>query len=480
MDVGAFLEAVQKMPWYMEQIAYSEDVPAREARYGALDRPIDRRLERGLRDFGIDELYTHQTDAINALRDGKNVIVSTGTASGKSLCYNLPVLEELLQDRTASAMYIFPTKALAQDQRKALGRLVPKSSRLRYDIFDGDTPSHERGGIRRSARLLITNPDMLHVGILPHHRLWYQRLRSLRYVIIDEAHVYRGVFGSHVANIIRRLRRICERLGSRPQFIMCSATIANPGEHAERLTGLPFEVVEDDGSPYGGKDFLFWNPPMLDLATGSRRSTNTESAQLFAELLRRYVRTMNFVRSRRAAELLYVYVRDNLKLSHPDVARRVMPYRASYLPEDRRAIERDLAQGRLLGVTTTNAMELGIDIGDLDATLLTGYPGTIASAWQQAGRSGRSGHRSLSVLVAHDNPLDQYLMRHPEAFFGKPHESARVSPGNPYILKPHLLCAAYEAPLVMEDTEYFGRNCCGMRKSLLRTDCCMCGIRAGI
>ena len=339
MDVDAFLDAVRKMPWYTEQIVHGEDVPAREARYGTLDRPLDGRLEAALDGAGIDALYTHQTDAINALRSGKNVIVSTGTASGKSLCYNLPVLEALLQDRTASAMYIFPTKALAQDQRRALGRLVPRSARLRYDIFDGDTPTPERGGIRRSARLLITNPDMLHVGILPNHRLWYQRLRSLRYVVIDEAHVYRGVFGSHVANIIRRLRRICERFGSKPQFILCSATIANPGEHAERLTGLPFEVVDDDGSPYGGKDFLFWNPPMLDLATGSRRSTNTESAQLFAELLRRHVRTMNFVRSRRAAELLYVYVRDNLKLSHPDVAKRVMPYRAR-LPAGRQAGDR--------------------------------------------------------------------------------------------------------------------------------------------
>ena len=257
MDVAAFLDAVKKMPWYMEQIAHGEDVPARGARYGVLDHSLDGRLERALGAGGIDALYTHQTDAINSLRSGKNVIVSTGTASGKSLCYNLPVLETLLKDRSASAMYIFPTKALAQDQRKALGRLVPKAARLRYDIFDGDTPTRERGNIRRSARLLITNPDMLHLGILPNHRLWYQRLRSLRYVVIDEAHIYRGVFGSHVANIIRRLRRICHRLGSSPQFILCSATIANPGEHAERLTGLPFEVVDDDGSPYGGKDFLF-------------------------------------------------------------------------------------------------------------------------------------------------------------------------------------------------------------------------------
>ena len=456
MDIAAFLNAVQRAPWYAEQIVHSEDVPSREARYGALDRPLHARLQAALADAGRRDLYTHQTDAVNAVRRGKNVIVSTPTASGKSLCYNLPVIETLLQDRGASAMYIFPTKALAQDQRKALTRLMPRGFRLRCDIFDGDTPSRERADVRRNSRLLITNPDMLHIGILPHHRLWHRRLRSLRYVVIDEAHIYRGVFGSHVANIIRRLRRLCRRFGANPQFILCSATIANPGEHAERLVGLPFDVVEQDGSPYGGKDFLFWNPPMIDLAKGSRRSTNTETAQIFAELLRRYVRTLTFVRSRRAAELLYVYARDNLRLSHPDLAKRIMPYRASYLPEDRRAIERDLAEGRLLGVTTTNAMELGIDIGDLDATLLTGYPGSIASAWQQAGRSGRSGERSLSVLVAQDNPLDQYLMRHPEAFFGKPHESARVSPANPYILKPHLLCAAYEAPLLMDDTEYFG------------------------
>ena len=297
---------------------------------------------------------------------------------------------------------------------------------------------------------------MLHLGILPNHRSWHQLLRGLRYVVIDEAHVYRGVFGSHVANVIRRLRRLCHRFGSNPQFILCSATIANPGEHAERLVGLPFEVVEREGAPYGGKDFLFWNPPMIDMAKGSRRSTNREAALIFAELMQRSVRSLAFVRSRRMAELLYVYVRDRLREVAPSVAGRVAPYRASYLPEDRRKTERDLFEGRLLGVTTTNAMELGIDIGDLDATVLTGYPGSIASTWQQAGRSGRAGGRSLSVLVALDDPLDQYLMRYPDAFFGKPTERARISPANPYVLKPHLLCAAYEAPLTMSDTAYFG------------------------
>ena len=305
---------------------------------------------------------------------------------------------------------------------------------------------------------MLSNPDMLHLGILPNHRSWYQLLRGLKYVVVDEAHVYRGVFGSHVANVLRRLRRLCLRFGSQPQFILCSATIANPGEHAERLVGLPFRVVEEDGAPYGGKDFLFWNPPMIDMAEGSRRSTNMEAAQLLAALLQKGVRTLAFVRSRRMAELLYVSVRDRLRESSPATAGRVAAYRASYLPEDRRRIERDMFEGRLLGLATTTAMELGIDIGDLDATILSGYPGSIASTWQQSGRSGRRGERALSVLVALDNPLDQYLMRHPESFFGKSHESARISPNNPYVMKPQILCAAYEAPLTARDADLFGSN----------------------
>ena len=296
---------------------------------------------------------------------------------------------------------------------------------------------------------------MLHLGILPNHRSWHQFLRSLRYVVIDEAHVYRGVFGSHVANVIRRLRRLCRMFGSDPQYILCSATLSNPGEHARRLVGLPFRLIEEDGAPFGGKDFVFWNPPMIDMAVGSRRSTNTETAQLLAELLMSKVRTMAFVRSRRMAELLYVFVRDLLADTRPSVAKKLAPYRASYLPEDRRRIERDLFEGRLLGLATTSAMELGVDVGDLEATLLSGYPGSVSSTWQQAGRSGRSGERALSMLVALDNPLDQYLMRHPESFFGKPHEAAHISPTNPYILKPQLLCAAYEAPLTPGDADIF-------------------------
>ena len=353
-------------------------------------------------------------------------------------------------------MYLYPTKALAQDQGKKLAALMPADLRLRHAIFDGDTPRADRLAIRRDSHIVMTNPDMLHLGILPNHRAWYRALRGLRYIVLDEAHVYRGVFGTHVANVLRRLRRICRKVGSDPQFVLCSATIANPREHAERLVGIPFEVIDEDGSPYGGKDFVFWNPPMIDLAEGSRRSTNSEATQLFAELLKRHTRTMTFVRSRRQAELIYLYARDQLRPTHPLVAKRIAPYRASYLPEDRRRIEKDLFEGRLLGLSTTSAMELGVDVGNLDATLITGYPGSIASAWQQAGRSGRGGERSLSVLIAQNDPLDQYLMRHPESFFGKSHEAARISPANPYVMKPHLICAAYEAPLTMSDTEFFG------------------------
>ena len=458
MDVAGFLGHIEALSWYDGQIVHREDIPARRASYSVLERPLDPRLQERLEACGVESLYSHQVEAIDAARSGENVIVATAAASGKSLCYHLPILDALLVDRAARALFLFPTKALTQDQSRSIAALLPESGRLRHHVFDGDTPSEDRAGIRRSARMVFTNPDMLHAGILPNHRSWYQLLGGLEYVVIDEAHVYRGVFGSHVANVVRRLRRLCRRFGSEPRFILCSATIANPREHAERLVGLPFRVVEDDAAPYGGKDFVFWNPPMIDIAAGSRRSTNGEAALLMEELMRRRVRTLAFVRSRRAAELLYVLVRDKLRESSPAAADRLSPYRATYLPEDRRRIERDLFEGRLLGLTTTNAMELGIDVGDLDATVLSGYPGSISSTWQQTGRSGRRGERALSVLVAFENPLDQYLMRHPETFFGKAIESARISPTNPYVLKPQLLCAAYEAPLTAEDSDLFGTD----------------------
>ena len=454
-DFIGFLDQLKGLPWYRDQIAHIEEIPSRPSKYGGLRQPLSPDIQQALEAGGIHGLYSHQVDAIEAVRRGENVIVSTPSASGKSLCYQVPVLEAVLEDRTSRVLYLSPTKALAQDQSRGFSGLLPPESGVRHGIFDGDTPPNERPAIRRYSQVLLTNPDMLHLGILPNHRAWHRTLRSLRYVVIDEAHVYRGVFGSHVANVIRRLRRICRRLGNEPIFILCSATLANPGEHAQRLVGLPFQVIEEDGAPYGGKDFVLWNPPMIDKSKGSRRSTSGEVAMLLVELLRRKVRTLTFVRSRRLAELLYIFTRDRLRELAPSVADRLAPYRATYLPEDRRRIERDLIEGRLLGLTTTNALELGIDIGDLDATILTGYPGSVASTWQQAGRSGRRGHRSLSILVAQDDPLDQYLMRHPEAILGKPHESARISPTNPYILKPQLLCAAYEAPLTAEDADLF-------------------------
>ena len=456
MDTASFLRHIESLLWYQGQMVHLEQIPSREAKSAQVDPPLDERITARLESEGMTPLYRHQVDAIHALREGKNVIVATPAASGKSMCYNLPVIEAILDDRSARALYLYPTKALAQDQATKLAALIPDERKVRHGIYDGDTPSPDRAGIRRQSQIVMSNPDMLHVGILPNHRAWYQFLRGLRFVVIDEAHVYRGVFGSHVANVLRRLRRLCAAFGSSPQFILCSATIANPGEHAEKLVGLPFEVIEEDGSPYGGKDFVFWNPPMIDIAEGSRRSTNSESTQLFSELLRRHTRTMTFVRTRRLAELIYVYTRDQLQPTHPIVAKRIAPYRASYLPEDRRRIERDLFEGNLLGITTTNAMELGVDVGNLDATIMNGYPGSIASSWQQAGRSGRRGERSLSVMVALNNPLDQYLMNHPETFFGKTNEAARISPSNPYVLKPHLLCAAYESPLTLDDTKYFG------------------------
>ena len=456
MDVAAFLRDLQALPGYGGQIAHVRSIPEREPAYGELREPLSAPLSSALRRAGIESLYSHQAEAVDAVRAGHNVIVSTPSASGKSLCYNLPVLDALTRDRSARALLLFPTKALARDQSRGISALAPAGGRIRHDVFDGDTPVPERARIRRGSRLVITNPDMLHRGILPNHQAWHELLTRLRFVVVDEAHAYRGVFGSHVANVLRRLRRLCKRFGAEPQFIMCSATLANPGEHAERLAGVPFRVIDDDGAPFGGKDFVLWNPPMSDAVNGRRRSPTDEAALLLTELMLRKVRTLAFVRSRQAAELLTIRARARLRALEPGLVGQIVPYRGSYLPEDRRRIERDLFEGRLMALAATSAMELGIDVGDLDATVLTGYPGSVASTWQQAGRSGRRGDRALSMLVAQDNPLDQYLMRHPDSFFEQANESARISSENPYVLKPQLLCAAYEAPLIDDDAELFG------------------------
>jgi DEAD/DEAH box helicase domain-containing protein len=458
MDCPAFLQYLMAQAEYRDQVAHVEHLAPRPARHAGMDKPLAAELSQCLTVNGLLPLYTHQAGAVNAARDGRNVMVATTSASGKSLCYNIAVLQAMLEAKAARAFYLFPTKALAQDQLRSLAEAFSPALLKAYELatFDGDTPVAERAEIRKQARIVLTNPDMLHLGILPNHQSWSRFLRNLRYVVVDEAHVYRGVFGSHVAGVLRRLRRLCDHYGSHPQFIGCSATIANPGEHAERLVGLPFTVVDDDGSPKGGKDFVFWNPPIIDEAKSIRRSTNSEATYLFTELVSHNIRSLTFARSRRLTELIYNYSRQNLAESSPALAGRIKPYRAGYLPQDRRQIEQELFSGELLGAVATNALELGIDIGDLEATVLTGYPGSIASTWQQAGRSGRGQDNSLSFLVGLDNPLDQYFMRHPDYFFGGSVENALVNPANPYILRSHLLCAAWELPLNRGDEEYFG------------------------
>jgi len=408
----------------------------------------------------IPELYAHQAEAIDAVRRGENVMVATGTASGKSLCYNIPVLEAIAEDPLARALYLFPTRALAQDQARALTALVAGTGlgELRLGVYDSDTLPGARPRLRRQASVIMSNPDMLNVGILPGHTSWATLFRHLRYVVLDEAHVYRGIFGSHVALLMRRLRRVAGSYGATPQFILCSATLANAGEHAARLIGLPVTVITTDGAPSGERWFVLWNPPLTDAMNGARHSTNAEAADILATLVRAGMRNITFVRARRLAELVCLYARQTLAKEDPALAERIAPYRAGYLPADRRRLERALFSGELLAVAATNALELGIDVGDLQAAVLVGYPGTIASLWQQAGRAGRGQAESLAVLLAYSNPLDQYLMRHPAELFQRSPEHALIDPGNPRLLRAHLLCAAYEAPLTEADISLFGQG----------------------
>ena len=467
MDAAAFLHHLISLTDYRQQIVNIEHIPHQGAIFGKLDNPLHPSLKACLASLGISALYSHQAKALNAILAGKNVIIATPSASGKTLCYHLATLDALLHDKDSRALYIFPTKALAQDQLRSLkqiahplslraptsrGKAIPPEAMA---TFDGDTPQSDRANIRKQARVVLTNPDMLHLGILPNHQSWSKLFYNLKYVVIDETHIYRGVFGSHAANVLRRLRRLCTFHGSNPQFICCSATIANPQEHAQNIVGLPFEAIVEDGSPHGEKYFTFWNPPVIDKAKTSRRSANSEAAFLLKELVQKEIRSLVFASTRKLTELIYIYTQEQLS---PSLRDKISPYRAGYLPEDRRRIERQFFDGELLGLVATTALELGINIGDLDATVLTGYPGSIASAWQQAGRSGRSTHSSLSFLIAQQNPLDQYLMRNPAFFFSKNFDNAIINPDNLYILKPHLLCAAWEKPLEDKDEKFFGPN----------------------
>jgi DEAD/DEAH box helicase domain-containing protein len=431
-----------------DRLVHLERIPARGARFGELARPLpDVVAER----LPVERLWCHQAEAIDLARAGHSVAVATGTASGKSLCYQVPIAEAVSAEVAGTALLLFPTKALAQDQLRALGALgVPG---LVPACYDGDTGPEERAWARRHASVLLTNPDMLHVGLLPHHARWATFLMRLQYVVVDELHVLRGIFGTHVAHVLRRLRRLCAFYGSDPTFLFGSATIGEPARLAASLCGKDVTAVTDDGSPRGERLFALWNPPLLDEQAGVRASANVETASLLAALVGDERRVIAFCRSRKGTELVAADARRRLPAPWRDAVR---PYRGGYLAEERREIEGELFAGRLRGVVATSALELGIDIGTLDACILDGFPGTIASLWQQAGRAGRAQQQSLAVLVGGEDQLDQWLMAHPKELFTRPPEQAVINPSNPSVQLPHLACAAYELPLSPADATWWG------------------------
>ncbi len=457
MDVSDLLEAIRSSRDYAGQIAHVRELPKREGRYGDLQAELSEKMQAVLGELGIARLYTHQTEAVNLALAGENVVIVAATASGKTLCYTIPIAEAIYERGTSRAFLIFPTKALAQDQLRKLEQFGAGTA-FAAGCYDGDTPQSDRRRMRRESQVILTNPDMLHIGILPYHQNWAELFRNLRYVVLDEMHVYRGVFGSHTANVLRRLRRIARHYGADPQFICCSATIGNPRELAERLLGVPAKLVDDDGAPQGAKHFVLWNPPLMAQPGEGRRSPNMEAARLMATLVRRGVRSITFTIARQVAELILRYAREALKRDKGALGKRIASYRAGYLPKERREIERQLFEGDLLGVTTTTALELGIDVGSLEAAILTGYPGSIASTWQQAGRAGRTQADSLAILVALNGAVDQYIMRTPDYLFQTASEQGIVDPHNKYILAGHLLCAAYELPLQKTEVELFGQQ----------------------
>ncbi|MFJ2823078.1 DEAD/DEAH box helicase [Streptomyces toxytricini] len=464
---GTVLDRLSRGPYRAARITHTEHLPPREGRHAVWPDRIRTDVVAAIRSAGVEHPWAHQAAAAEHALDGESVVVATGTASGKSLAYLAPVLSALADGseapngRGATALYLAPTKALAADQRRAVRELAaPLGTSIRPAVYDGDTPVEEREWVRQYANYVLTNPDMLHRGILPAHARWSSFLRALRYVVVDECHTYRGVFGSHVAQVLRRLRRLCARYGADPVFLLASATASDPAAAASRLTGLPVREVADDASPRGEVVFALWEPPLTDLrgerGAPVRRTATAETADLLADLVVQGVRTVAFVRSRRGAELISVIAQERLAEVDRSLPGRVAAYRGGYLPEERRALEAALHSGDLLGLAATTALELGVDVSGLDAVLITGYPGTRASLWQQAGRAGRSGQGALAVLVARDDPLDTYLVHHPEALFRRPVEATVLDPDNPYVLAPHLCAAAAEAPLTEADLPLFG------------------------
>lgn len=436
-----------------ENIINWHEIEPREAKTRPLPSSVDDRIKNALQKRGIGDLYSHQYTAYETLRKGENIVAVTPTASGKTLCYNLPVLQSIAENGENRALYIFPTKALAQDQKSELNEII---SEMGIDIksytYDGDTSPAIRQVVRKAGHIVITNPDMLHSAILPHHTKWVSLFENLKYVVIDELHTYRGVFGSHVANVIRRLKRICKFYGSNPIFICTSATIANPKELAEQLTGNPMRLIDDNGAPSGRKHFVFYNPPIVNKPLNIRKSATVEVNNLAKEFLKNKIQTIVFARSRVRVEIILSHLQDLVKGQIG--SKSIRGYRGGYLPKQRKEIERGLREGDILGVVSTNALELGVDIGQLQVCVMTGYPGSVASTWQQAGRAGRRHGEALILMVASSTPIDQYIVQNPEYFFDRSPESARINPENLIILVDHLKCAAYELPF--KENEEFG------------------------
>jgi len=449
------LEILNDMGVKEDAITAVKHIPAQEGRFADYPPGVHPALLDALEKKGYKKLYSHQRSSWEALKDGKHIVVVTPTASGKTLCYNLPVLNAILQDTSSRAIYLFPTKALSQDQRAELDEvinLLPED--IRVHTYDGDTPQDARKAIRSIGQIVLTNPDMLHTGILPHHTKWINLFRNLKYIVIDELHNYRGIFGSHLANVLRRVKRIAAFYGSSPQFILCTATIANPVEVAEKMIEHPVTLIDDNGAPRGEKYFIFYTPPVVNRFLGIRRSYINESRHVASVFLKNDLQTIVFAQSRLNTEVLLTYLKEDIEKGIKEEG-LIRGYRGGYLPLKRREIEKGLREGKILGVVSTNALELGIDIGSLDVAVLAGYPGTIASTWQRAGRAGRKSGRSAAVLVASSSPLDQFIVNHPDYFFTRSPERALINPDNLSILVSHVECASFELPFA--DGEKFGK-----------------------
>ncbi|WP_274609581.1 DEAD/DEAH box helicase [Priestia megaterium] len=445
------MDILQTNPSYQQNIVHWHTIEEKEAKTAPFPASLHTKLRQALENRGIGSLYTHQKTAFDLATAKKNVVAVTPTASGKTLCYNLPVLQSIMENDQARALYLFPTKALAQDQKSELNEIIEEMEvPINSYTYDGDTPANIRQKVRKAGHIVITNPDMLHSAILPHHTKWVSLFENLKYIVIDELHTYRGVFGSHVANVIRRLKRICRYYGSNPIFICTSATIANPKELAEHLTGAHVMLVDNNGAPSGRKHFIFYNPPIVNKPLNIRRSATLEVRNIAGEFLKNKIQTIVFARSRVRVEIILTYLQELVKNQLQN--KSIQGYRGGYLPKQRREIERGLREGSIYGVVSTNALELGVDIGQLQVCVMTGYPGTVASAWQQAGRAGRRHGEAVIVMIASSSPLDQYMIQHPDYFFSRNPETARINPDNLVILVDHLKCASYELPFKQGET----------------------------